>query len=167
MGKTKFVYTIRGYRYAPESFYIYKGLPGQKKTEISLSAEQRSAVGTLYLTQSLKAAVDYVKRIERERERKCRLYTTYGFFSKEEPHTYLFCKAIRCREDAPLDKKLEIFKASKEVLSSVDSIRQWTECDLDAHYRPINVKSHDVTVTVDFNRPVKVLIIAEQRRKAA
>lgn len=167
MSQKKFSYAVSGYRYAPESFRAFKkSIHGDTK-EIPLSAEQRSEVGTLYLTQGLKAAVDYVKRIERERERKCRLYTTYGFFSKEEPHTYLFCKEIRCRDDAPLDKKLRIFRASKDILSSASSVRQWTECELDAHYHPVNIQSHNVTLTVDFNRPVKVFIIAEQRRKAA
>ena len=33
MSKLKFEYNIRGYRYAPESFHIYKGLPGQKKND--------------------------------------------------------------------------------------------------------------------------------------
>ena len=31
MRKTSFEYHIHGYRYAPESFHIYKGLPGQEK----------------------------------------------------------------------------------------------------------------------------------------
>ena len=71
MRKTSFEYHIHGYRYAPESFHIYKGLPGQEKTELPLSDEQRYQMGYLYLTQGIKSAVDYVKHIERERERKC------------------------------------------------------------------------------------------------
>ena len=81
MRQTSFEYHIHGYRYAPESFHIYKGLPGQEKTELPLSDEQRYQMGYLYLTQGIKSAVDYVKHIERERERKCRLYMTYGFTS--------------------------------------------------------------------------------------
>lgn len=69
MRKTSFEYHIHGYRYAPESFHIYKGLPGQEKTELPLSDEQRYQMGYLYLTQGIKSAVDYVKHIERERER--------------------------------------------------------------------------------------------------
>lgn len=83
MSKLKFEYNIRGYRYAPESFHIYKGLPGQKKDEISLSDEQRQKMGYLCLTEGVKSAVDYVKHIERERERKCRQYMTYGFMLKD------------------------------------------------------------------------------------
>ena len=67
MSKLKFEYNIRGYRYAPESFHIYKGLPGQKKKEIPLSDEQRQQMGYLCLTEGVKSAVDYVKHIERER----------------------------------------------------------------------------------------------------
>ena len=83
MRKTSFEYHIHGYRYAPESFHIYKGLPGQEKTELPLSDEQRYQMGYLYLTQGIKSAVDYVKHIERERERKCRLYMTYALCSKK------------------------------------------------------------------------------------
>lgn len=91
MRKTSFEYHIHGYRYAPESFHIYKGLPGQEKTELPLSDEQRYQMGYLYLTQGIKSAVDYVKHIERERERKCRLYMTYGFMLKENPCSYVYC----------------------------------------------------------------------------
>lgn len=45
MRKTSFEYHIHGYRYAPESFHIYKGLPGQEKTELPLSDEQRYQMG--------------------------------------------------------------------------------------------------------------------------
>lgn len=95
MRKTSFEYHIHGYRYAPESFHIYKGLPGQEKTELPLSDEQRYQMGYLYLTQGIKSAVDYVKHIERERERKCRLYMTYGFMLKENPRSYVYCADLR------------------------------------------------------------------------
>ena len=95
MRKTSFEYHIHGYRYAPESFHIYKGLPGQEKTELPLSDEQRYQMGYLYLTQGIKSAVDYVKHIERERERKCRLYMTYGFMLKENPRSYV-CTVRTC-----------------------------------------------------------------------
>lgn len=101
MRKTSFEYHIHGYRYAPESFHIYKGLPGQEKTELPLSDEQRYQMGYLYLTQGIKSAVDYVKHIERERERKCRLYMTYGFMLKENPCSYVYCADLRCRENDP------------------------------------------------------------------
>lgn len=101
MSKLKFEYNIRGYRYAPESFHIYKGLPGQKKDEISLSDEQRQKMGYLCLTEGVKSAVDYVKHIERERERKCRQYMTYGFMLKDNPHEYV-CPTFPQTAPAPL-----------------------------------------------------------------
>lgn len=107
MRKTSFEYHIHGYRYAPESFHIYKGLPGQEKTELPLSDEQRYQMGYLYLTQGIKSAVDYVKHIERERERKCRLYMTYGFMLKENPRSYVYCATCDAgrttRRRAPAD----------------------------------------------------------------
>ena len=82
MGRKRFEYEIRGYEYAPESFRAFKGLPGQKMEQISLSGEQRRKMGYLCMTQGGKAGVAYVKHIEREREHKCRRYMTMAFFSK-------------------------------------------------------------------------------------
>ena len=108
MGKKGFEYEIRGYRYAPESFRAFKGLPGQKMEQIPLSGEQRRKMGYLCMTQGGKAGVAYVKHIERERERKCRLYMTYGFLIKENPHRYVYCAELRCRESDPLAVRLDI-----------------------------------------------------------
>ena len=126
MRKTSFEYHIHGYRYAPESFRIYKGLPGQKKTEIPLSDEQRYQVGYLCLTQDIKSAVDYVKHIERERERKCRQYMTYGFLLKENPHrlcTVRICdagKATRWRcVWIPCVRSGNIWPSTEAVLNRV------------------------------------------------
>ena len=55
MGKKGFEYEIRGYRYAPESFRAFKGLPGQKMEQIPLSDEQRQKMGYLCLTQGGKS----------------------------------------------------------------------------------------------------------------
>ena len=41
MGKKRVKYEIRGYKYAPESFRAFIGLPGQKMEQILLSDEQR------------------------------------------------------------------------------------------------------------------------------
>ena len=57
MGRKRFEYEIRGYRYAPESFRAFKGLPGQKMEQISLSGEQRRKMGYLCMTQGGKAGV--------------------------------------------------------------------------------------------------------------
>ena len=112
MGKKGFEYEIRGYRYAPESFRAFRGLPGQKMEQIPLSGEQRRKMGYLCMTQGGKAGVAYVKHIERERERKCRLYMTYGFLIKENPHRYVYCAELRCRESDPLAVRLDNAEAA-------------------------------------------------------
>ena len=146
MSKLKFEYNIRGYRYAPESFHIYKGLPGQKKKEIPLSDEQRQQMGYLCLTEGVKSAVDYVKHIERERERKCRQYMTYGFMLKENPHEYVYCPSLRCRESDTLKTRLCILQAVREELArDKGRVEQSVECDLDGHYRPVNIRKHYAT----------------------
>ena len=155
MSKLKFEYYIRGYRYAPESFHIYKGLPGQKKDEISLSDEQRQKMGYLCLTEGVKSAVDYVKHIERERERKCRQYMTYGFMLKDNPHEYVYCPSLRCRESDTLKTRLCILQAVREELArDKGRVEQSVECDLDGHYRPVNIRKH--YATADLRRPVMV-----------
>ena len=106
MGRKRFEYEIRGYRYAPESFRAFKGLPGHKMEQIALSGEQRRKMGYLCMTQGGKAGVAYVKHIEREREHKCRRYMTYGFLLKDEPHRYVYCSNIRCREgETPTERQ--------------------------------------------------------------
>ena len=61
MGKKGFEYEIRGYRYAPESFRAFKGLPGQKMEQIPLSGEQRRKMGYLCMTQGGKAGEQSVE----------------------------------------------------------------------------------------------------------
>ena len=137
MGKKGFEYEIRGYRYAPESFRAFKGLPGQKMEQIPLSG------------------VAYVKHIERERESKCRLYMTYGFLIKENPHRYVYCAELRCRESDPLAVRLDTLRAFRECLAQHGGrIEQSVECELDGNYRPVKVRKN--YETADLSRPVVV-----------
>ena len=155
MGKKGFEYEIRGYRYAPESFRAFKGLPGQKMEQIPLSGEQRRKMGYLCMTKGGKAGVAYVKHIERERERKCRLYMTYGFLIKENPHRYVYCTELRCRESDPLAVRLDTLRAFREHLAQYGGrIEQSVECELDGNYRPVKVRKN--YETADLSRPVVV-----------
>ena len=155
MGKKGFEYEIRGYRYAPESFHAFKGLPGQKMEQIPLSDEQRRKMGYLCMTQGGKAGVAYVKHIERERERKCRLYMTYGFMLKENPRSYVYCADLRCRENDPPTVRLQTLRAFREHLAQSEGrIEQSVECELDGRYRPIHMRKN--YVTADFDRPIVV-----------
>ena len=155
MGKKGFEYEIRGYRYAPESFRAFKGLPGQKMEQIPLSGEQRRKMGYLCMTQGGKAGVAYVKHIERERERKCRLYMTYGFMLKENPRSYVYCADLRCRENDPPTVRLQTLRAFREHLAQSEGrIEQSVECELDGRYRPIHTRKN--YVTADFDRPIVV-----------
>ena len=93
-------------------------------------------MGYLYLTQGIKSAVDYVKHIERERERKCRLYMTYGFMLKENPRSYVYCADLRCRENDPPAVRLQTLRAFREHLAQSEGrIEQSVECELDGRYR--------------------------------
>lgn len=159
MDMTRFEYQIRGYRYAPESFRAFKGLPGQEKKEVPLSAEHRQKMGYLCLTQGVKAGVDYVKRIERERERKCRRYMTYGFPVKEEPRRYVYSPGLLCKERDTLEERLCILRLFREQLArSQGRIEQSASCELDGHFRPVNVQRN--YVTADLGRPVVVWLDA-------
>ena len=141
MQKNRFQYYIKGYRYAPESFHAFKGLSGHRPVEIPLSDSQRQQMGYLCVTQSGKAAIDYVKRIERARARKPKSFVTYGFQVREDPRRYVYAPSLRCRPDAPF---------------ALDGgrVEQLTECKLDGRFRPANVRRR--YVTADLNRPVVV-----------
>ena len=110
MQKNRFQYYIKGYRYAPESFHAFKGLSGHRPVEIPLSDSQRQQMGYLCVTQSGKAAIDYVKRIERARARKPKSFVTYGFQVREDPRRYVYAPSLRCRPDAPLTERLGILR---------------------------------------------------------
>jgi len=68
MKKQKFQYGISGYRWAPASFRVSKGLPGQKKKEIPLTDVECREVGHRFLSGGFHLAIAYVKQIERERK---------------------------------------------------------------------------------------------------
>lgn len=53
-------------------------------------------MGYLCVTQSGKAAIDYVKRIERARARKPKSFVTYGFQVREDPRRYVYAPSLRC-----------------------------------------------------------------------
>ena len=159
MGRKRFEYEIRGYRYAPESFRAFKGLPGQKMEQIPLSDEQRRKMGYLCMTQGGRAGVAYVKHIEREREHKCRRYMTYGFLLKDEPHRYVYCSNLRCRESDTPKERLRILRLYREHLAQTGGrIEQSTECEFDGNFRPVHVRKN--YVVADLSRPVVVWLYA-------
>lgn len=157
MKKNKFHYAISGYRWAPESFHVSKGLTKNSMRSVPLTDEERREVGRLFLTKGFKAAVGYVKHIERARERQRRKVITYGFRTQEEPGRFVYCPQLYFRADAPIGKRLRVFKQIRDVLGENDGrVVTSTECDLDGKYRPTNVREN--TVTADFNRPLRIFM---------
>ena len=155
MKKQRFQYGISGYRWAPESFQVIKGLPGQKKTAVPLTHEERSEVGRRFLTEGFQAAVGYIKHIERKREHKSQLHVTYGFWLREEPGRYLYCPQAYCRAEAPLAERLGLFKMIRSDLTRrACRVESTTQCELDGASRPVHVTTN--TVTADLSRPLMV-----------
>ena len=155
MSQKNVFYSFSGYRYAPESFRAYKRFCGGDWVQIPLSHDQRSSVGYLYLTKGMKAAVDFVKRHERELAQKYRTYVSYGFRTLEDPRCYLYVPQLYCRADAALSEKAEILRELRQVLLEMGGrLEISSKCELDGLYRPINVvKNYS---TADFSRPVLV-----------
>lgn len=82
-------------------------------------------------------------------------YVTYGFWLKEDPKRYLFCKQVYCRADAPLAKRLSLFKMIRnDLLQRNCQVVTSEQCELDDSYQPINIKTN--TVTADLGRPLVV-----------
>ena len=155
MKKQRFQYGINGYRWAPESFRVSKGLPGQKKKAVPLTREERQEVGCRFLTRGFQAAVGYVKHIERKRAHKGQLRVTYGFWLREEPGRYLYCPQAHCRADAPLAERFAVFKMIRDDLKRrACQVEISTQCELDGAYRPVHVTTN--TVTADLSRPLTV-----------
>lgn len=159
MGKKRVKYEIRGYKYAPESFRAFKGLPGQKMEQILLSDEQRQKMGYLCLTQGGKAGIAYVKHIERERARGCHYYKTYGFFLENDPRGYVYCPQLLCRESDTLKERLCILRMFREYLAKTGGrIEQSTQCEFDKNFSPVHVRKN--YVVADLNRPLVVWLYA-------
>ena len=155
--KQRFQYGISGYRWSPESFHVTKGLVGQKKKPLPLTRAERREVGYRVITKGFQAAISYIKQIERKRpyEYENQLYVTYGFWLKEDPKRYLFCKQVYCRADAPLAKRLSLFKMIRnDLLQRNCQVVTSEQCELDDSYQPINIKTN--TVTADLSRPLVV-----------
>lgn len=155
MKKKQFHYSISGCRWAPESFGASKGLTKDSRKAIPLASDERREVGILILTKGPDAAIGYVKHIERARERQRKKIITYGFFTKESPGQFAYCPQLYFRADAPVGERLRVFKQIRDILGENDGrVVTSTECELDGEYRPTNVREN--TVTVDFNRPLRI-----------
>lgn len=158
MKKQRFQYGVGGYRWAPESFHVLKGLPGQKKKEVPMTREERQEVGYRFITKGFRAAVAHVKHIERARVHKKQSHITYGFRLMGE-RGYLCCQELSCPADAPLAMRLSLFKMIREDLKRrACQVEISTECELDGAYRPVNIKTN--TVTADLSRPLTVRLIS-------
>ena len=121
-----------------------------------MSDEQRRKMGYLCMTKGGKAGVAYVKHIERERERKCRLYMTYGFLIKGNPHRYVYCAELRCRGKRPAGgasgypalRSGNVWPSTEAVLNRVWNAN-WMGIT-----RPVKVRKN--YETADLSRPVVV-----------
>lgn len=154
MKNHRFQYGISGYRWAPESFHVLKGRPGQKKQEVPMTCEERQEVGYRFITKGFRAAVAHAKHIERARARKKQSHITYGFWLLDEQR-YLYCPQLRCPADAALTVRLSLFKMVRDDLKHrAGQVVTSTECELDGAYKPVNIKTN--TVTADLSRPLTV-----------
>ena len=159
MKKQRFQYGVSGYRWAPESFHVLKGRPGQKKKEVPMTREERREVGYRFITKGFRAAVSHAKHIERARAHKKQSHITYGFWLIDEQR-YLYCPQLYCRADAPLAVRLSLFKIIRDDLKRrACQVETSTECELDGAYRPVNIKTN--TVTADLSRPLTVRLRSE------
>jgi hypothetical protein len=157
MKKQRFYYSISGYRWAPESFRVRKGLVGHPEKELLFTSEERTETGRRLLVKGFQDALGYVKHIERKYAHKHRTYITYGFWTKEPPVRYIYCPQLRCRSDADLSERLYIFKEVRRCLKEVGgSVELSVECELDGNYTPVHIKRN--TVTADFDRPLRILL---------
>ena len=148
MRKQRYHYAVSGYHFAPESFHIMKGLSARSLTLVPLTDDQRGQIGYLLITQGFRAAVDQVKRIERERARKPTRVLTYGFHTQDDG--YFYCPQLHCQPEAPLAERIIVFRSVRETIAERGcQVLQTKSCELDGHYRPINVKENYAVADLD------------------
>lgn len=155
MTKQRFQYGISGYRWAPESFCVLKGLPGKPKKAVPLAEAERSEVANQFLRYGFHPAVAYIKHLERQREHRSKRYVTYGFTTREQSRLFVYSPQLYCCADAPIQERLRVFKlVRKHLKHNNGEVETSTECELDGVYRPINVRKN--VVTADFDRPIRI-----------
>ena len=160
MKKQRFHYEISGYRWAPESFYVSKGLTKDSMRVVPLTDEERREAGLLYITKGYDVAIGYVKHVERAHVRQLKSLMSYGFLTKEVPGRFVYCPQLYCRADAKIGERLYLFKKIRRVLNETGGrVTTSTQCDLDGSYRPTNIQEN--TVTADFRRPLRLPMEAE------
>ena len=163
-------YTCRGYRYAPESFRVYKVYINQsggqhKYVEMLLTAEQRAAVGNARICKGESAASALARRYDRAMLKKQGAFITYGFVDAGDASKYYYTHQLRCKPDAPLKEKLYIFKEFKKYLARGSEVKR-SEGFLDAYYRPVEHKKVNIRyrVNADLTKPVIVYLkITDER----
>lgn len=164
MKKQRFHYSISGYRWAPESFRVWKELAGQPKREVPLTSEERSEMAHRFFTKGFWDAIGYVKHIERKYAHKQHTYMTYGFRAKESASHYIYSPQLQCRADTALSERLRIFKKLRRHLEEVGGrVEISTECELDGNYNPTHIKRN--VVTADFSRPLRIWLTARQQKR--
>ncbi|MCM1488872.1 MAG: hypothetical protein NC203_10955 [Firmicutes bacterium] len=156
MSKQRYRYYIEGYLYAPESYRVFKRLLANgTEREINLTDSEQSTMSLYCFSKGFDQAVDYVKQLERRRLRKPKEYVTYGFWTLEEPDSYIYSTAFRCQTSVPIKEKLLCKKAFEEELRRNNGkVELYTECRLGANFRPEKVQKH--CLTADFSRPLAI-----------
>ncbi len=161
MKKQRFHYSISGYRWAPESFHVWKSLAGQPKKEVPLTSEERSEMACRFLTKGFWDAIGYVKHIERKCAHKQHTYVTYGFWAKESASRYIYSLQLQCRAEADLSERLCIFKELRRHLEESDGrVEISVECELDENCNPVHIKRN--VVTADFSCPLRIWLTTDR-----
>ena len=164
MKKKRFGYSIKGYRWAPESFQVKKGLTKQSQKPVPLTQAERTEVGYLYVAKGFEAAVAHVKHLERAQERQRKSVVTYGFLTKESRSQFVYCPQLYCRSDAPIGERLHIFKSVRKVFEETGGrVVTSTQCDLDGAYQPTSVTEN--AVTADFTHPICISLGHQRYRE--
>lgn len=126
MRKCDNYFAVSCYRYAPERFtacYVKEFSNGNKNipcyTEINLTNEEKSACGNAFCTKGRLAAIAELKHIIRKRERKDKIYITYGSAHKNNSKLYSYTNTLLVPENN-LTERLYAYKEWKKYCIAND-----------------------------------------------
>ncbi len=160
MGRKRFEYEIRGYEYAPESFRAFKGLPGQKMEQISLSGRTASENGLSLSDPRRQGGYGLCKAHRAGTGAKVPVLQNLWLFSQRRT-------AQVCVLPQPLVQG-ERYVQRDACVSCVSTGNIWPrpagvsnrvrECEFDGNFRPVHVRKN--YVVADLNRPLVVWLYA-------
>ena len=154
-------FAVSGYKYAPESFNGYIIFNKNKRIKLNLTSEEKSLIGYTYITKGYKKAIDEVKRIIRNENKKVNNDVVFGFYKENSKTEYIYSRDTLSNNNNIIDKLFN-YKYFKQYLKNINcEIIEYTQGSLDGNYKTIS--KEEIKSKIDITRPIKLNVKSKNR----